>query len=265
TSAEFMDNMRQRLHEDDYQRVREELSGYLRGQRKHYKVQYRVRTAKDQWMWVEDCGKAVQFDLAGGIRRMLGTRRDISHEKHSEEQLRMVKSVFDNTSEGVFVLDTEFHFVMVNPAYTRITGYQPEEIIGRSLMEVSQVSNKEEILRQARAILPQTGAFRTEWLDVRQNAEQLPSHLHINAVRNSAGEITHYAGLLSDLTELKLADERLKHLQNYDSLTGLANRTLLCSRLSEALHKSRTQKAEFAVLNINIDRFRQLNESLGHD
>src|SRR5690554_2936185 len=265
TSEEFMENMRQRLHEDDYQRVREELAGYLRGQRERYKVQYRVRTTDGQWMWVEDCGKAVQFNLDGSIRRMLGTRRDISHEKRSEEQLRMVKSVFDNTSEGVFVLDTEFHFVMVNPAYTRITGYQPEEIIGRSLMEVSQMPNKEEILEQARTLLTHTGAFRTEWLDVRKNGEQFPGHLHINAIRNSAGEITHYAGLLSDLTELKLADERLKYLQNYDSLTGLANRTLFLSRLHDALHQSRTGKAEYAVLNINIDRFRQLNDSLGHD
>lgn len=265
TSAEFMENMRQRVHEDDYQRVRDELSGYLRGQREHYKVQYRVRTDEGRWMWVEDCGKAVQFDLAGGIRRMLGTRRDISNEKHWEEQLRMVKSVFDNTSEGVFVLDTEFHFVMVNPAYTRITGYQPEELIGRSLVEVSQAPNKEDTLLQARDQLLHTGAFRTEWLELRQNGEQFPGHLHINAIRNSAGEITHYAGLLSDLTELKQADERLKYLQNYDSLTGLANRTLFRSRLHDALHKSRTQKTEYAVLNINIDRFRQLNESLGHD
>src|SRR5690554_890638 len=265
TSEEFMENMRQRLHEDDYQRVREELAGYLRGQRERYKVQYRVRTTDGQWMWVEDCGKAVQFNLDGSIRRMLGTRRDISHEKRSEEQLRMVKSVFDNTSEGVFVLDTEFHFAMVNPAYTQITGYQPDEIIGRSLMEVSQMPNKEEILEQARTLLTHTGAFRTEWLDVRKNGEQFPGHLHINAIRNSAGEITHYAGLLSDLTELKLADERLKYLQNYDSLTGLANRTLFLSRLHDALHQSRTGKAEYAVLNINIDRFRQLNESLGHD
>src|SRR5690606_39253486 len=110
-----------------------------------------------------------------------------------------------------------------------------------------------------------TGAFRTEWLDVRKNGEQFPGHLHINAIRNSAGEISHYAGLLSDLTELKQADERLKYLQNYDSLTGLANRTLFRTRLHDALHKSRTQKTDYAVLNINIDRFRQLNESMGQE
>lgn len=266
TADEFMENMRQRLHLDDFRRVREALTGYLRGQRKHYQVQYRVRTDDGSWMWVEDCGKAVQFDSDGSVRRMLGTRRNISQEKHREEQLRMVKSVFDNTSEGVFVLDTELCFVMVNPAYTRMTGYEQADILGRSMIDlIDQMPDKEETLLLARNALTLTGIFRQELLVTRKGGETFPAHLHINVIRNSAGETTHYAGMLSDLTERKLADERLRHLQNYDNLTGLANRTLFHSRLHDALLKTRSQQAAYTLLTINIDRFRQLNETLGHD
>ncbi|MBU6954710.1 EAL domain-containing protein [Hahella sp. HN01] len=265
SATAFVERMHGLIHPDDRPRIRKEMMLCLKGLSNTYRVQYRVITAKDAWIWVEDCGKPVSFDKLGRITRMIGSRRDISKEKSRDEQLLLAKSVFDHTPQGVFALDTEFRFLTVNNAFSQITGYETEEVIGSSLEDFSQAPNKRQVFSRIRDELSLRGRWQGELYEKRKSGEFYCQWLQITSIINTEGATTHYAGLFSDLTERKQADEKLHYLLNYDELTGLANRMLFRERLDKILRKVREQGLSINMLLLNVDRFRQVNESLGQD
>ncbi len=265
TSVDFIANLKRVIHPQDYQMAKQALTQYLKGEIDNYQVQYRIKTEKRGWLWVEDCGKTVKVDKEGSPLRMLGTRRNINSEKKRDEQVRLAKSVFDHTSEGVFVLDARFHFVAVNPAFRTISGYENHELEGRFFIELSNTPQKFKVFNQARAHLETEDQWQAELYEKRKDGNYFPAWIQINVIRNEQGDIDYYAGLLSDISARKEADEKLKYLLNYDDLTGLSNRSLFRDRLHNAVVRARRGNAEFCLVVIDIDRFKQINDSLGHE
>jgi len=265
TSIDFIANLKRVIHPHDYQLAKAALTQYLKGESDSYLVQYRISTQKEGWLWIEDCGKTVKIDSDGSPLRMLGTRRSINSEKKRDEQVRLAKSVFDHTSEGVFVLDADFRFISVNPSFQTITGYDKEELEGHVFLDLSNTPKKHQVFQQAKESLDNKDHWQAEFFEKRKDGNYFPAWVQINTIRNERGAVNYYAGLISDISARKEADEKLKYLLNYDDLTGLANRSLFRDRLHNAVVKARQDNAQFYLIMIDIDRFKQINDSLGHE
>ena len=262
---EMLRDLRPRLHPDDLPTLRRALLEHMKGRSEDYHVEYRVRHADGHWVWVEDRGRAVERDSSGRVLRMLGTRRNISARRQQEQQQRLAAMVFEAASEGIFILDPDYRLLAVNRAFSSVTGYSRDEVLGR---RVTSLLGSDEMRRQYLSIrqeLDGSGNWQGELIETRKSGELYPQWLQLNMVRDAAGRPSHIVGFFADLTARREAEERLRYLSHYDELTGLANRTLFRERLHEASQRARQTGRSIALMHIDLDRFKLLNDSLGHE
>ena len=258
-------DLRPLLHPDDVPLLRRALADHLRGRTDGYRVEYRVRHADGHWVWVEDRGRVMARDARGKVTRMVGTRCDVSARKRREEEQRLAATVFEAASEGIVILDADYRLLAVNQAFSRVTGHRPEEVIGQV---ATSLSGNPETRRQyllIREELERAGSWQGELLETRKNGEPYPQWLQLNMVRDNRGQLSHVVGFFADLTARRDAEERLRYLSHYDELTGLANRGLFKQRLHDAGQRARHSGRSLALLLIDLDRFKLLNDSLGHE
>lgn len=256
-------DLRPLLHPDDRRVLLRALSAHMRGRTDGYAVEYRVRHADGYWVWVEDRGRAMERDSRGRVVRMLGTRRNITARKRREEEQRLAATVFETASEGIVVLDRHYQILAVNRAFCMMTGYRREEAVGRNVTQLVSSPETHRQYRQIHTQLQAHGRWQGEMMETRKNGELYPQWLQINAVRDHNGRITQMVGFFADLSARRQAEERLRYLSNYDALTGLANRMLFKERLHEAGQRSRQTGRSLALLHIDLDRFKLINDSLG--
>ncbi len=258
-------DLKPRLHPDDLPLLRRTLVEHLKGRTEDYRVEYRVRHAQGHWCWIEDRGRAVERDVEGKVVRMLGTRRDITAQKEQEEQQRLAATVFEAASEGIAILDAGYQLLAVNQAFCDVTGYGRAELIARNVLELSC---SRDARRHSQAIgqsLEQQGRWQGELVEARKSGELYPQWLQLNSVRDARGRIANVVGFYTDLSARRESEERLRYLAHYDDLTGLANRALFRMRLHEAAQRMRLNGRSLALLHVDLDRFKLLNESLGHE
>ncbi|MWV10782.1 EAL domain-containing protein [Pseudomonas sp. R-28-1W-6] len=260
-----LSHLKPRLHPDDLPLLRRALVEHLKGRTDGYCVEYRVRHADGRWRWVEDRGRAVERDAQGQVLRMLGTRRDITGRRQRDEQQRLAATVFEATSEGIVILDADYLLLSVNQAFSQVTGYRKDEVLGRSVATLISSRDARRQYQLIRQELELHGCWRGELIETRKNGELYPQWLQLNVVRDARGQVSHIVGFFSDLSARRQTEERLRYLSHYDELTGLANRTLFRERLHEAGECARQSGRSLAMLHIDLDRFKLLNDSLGHE
>ena len=258
-------DLKPRLHPDDLPLLRRTLVEHLKGRTEDYRVEYRVRHAQGHWCWIEDRGRAVESDAAGKVLRMLGTRRDITAQKEQEEQQRLAATVFEAASEGIAILDAEFQLLAVNQAFCDVTGHGRAELIARNALELPCSRDARRHSQAIDQALEQQGRWQGELVEARKNGELYPQWLQLNSVRDGRGKIVNIVGFFTDLSARRESEERLRYLAHYDELTGLANRALFRLRLHEAAQRIRLNGRSLALLHVDLDRFKLLNESLGHE
>ncbi|MFZ5960136.1 EAL domain-containing protein [Pseudomonas knackmussii] len=258
-------DLRPRLHPDDVPLLRRALVNHLKGRSDGYCIEYRVRHADGHWVWVEDRGRVMQRDARGKVTRMVGTRCDISARKRREEEQRLAATVFEAASEGIVILDPDYRLLAVNQAFSRVTGHRAEDVIGKFAARLSGNTDTLRQYLQIREELEEVGSWQGELLETRKNGEIYPQWLQLNVVRDNRGQVAHVVGFFADLTARRDAEERLRYLSHYDELTGLANRGLFKQRLHDAGQRARQNGRSLALLLIDMDRFKLLNDSLGHE
>lgn len=202
--------------------------------------------------------------LVGEQRKFIASMRDITERKQSEENLRLADRVFESNSEGIVITDAETKILRVNNAFTRITGYQPDEIIGNTPKSLSSGNHDADFYRNMWLSLEVQGYWQGEIWNRRKNGEIYPEWLSISVVRDEHGDISNYVAVFTDITEKKQAEERIHHLAYHDALTGLANRVLFKDRLTQSLVQAKRHKKSVAVMSVDIDRFKTINDTLGH-
>ena len=238
----------------------------MKGRTEDYQIEYRVRHGDGHWVWIEDRGRAVERADNGRVIRMVGTRRDISVSKAQEEQLQLAATVFEAASEGIVIFDPNYALIAVNQAFSRVTGYEIEEILGRNVVELPCSRDARRHYGAIHHALEQHGSWQGELVETRKNGEMYPQWLQLTAVRDTRGNVSHIVGFFADLSARRESEERMRYLTHYDELTGLANRSMFRERLSEAHQRVRQGGyRSLALLHINLDRFKQLNDSLGHE
>ncbi|MFZ2301045.1 MAG: PAS domain S-box protein [Gallionella sp.] len=219
-----------------------------------------ARARDGHLFWVE---VSLRFALIGSHRRILAVVRDISERKRAEEELGIAAIAFES-DDGMLVADANNVILRVNRAFTEITGYTAQEAIGQTPRLLSSGHHDADFYAEMWKDLQRAGAWKGEIWNRHKNGEAYPAQFTITAVKGNAGEITHYVATLHDITERKKAEEEINNLAFYDTLTQLPNRRMLDDRLGQAIAASKRSGCYGALMFLDLDNFKPLNDTYGH-
>lgn len=250
------------IHPDDRDRVNQ---AYANSLDKHspYEITHRLRMPDGRIKWVnERC--ETYYDAQGKAIRSSGTVQDITERKQAEESLRLYANVFEHSGEAILITDSDQHILAVNPAFTRLTGYTIDDIRGANPNVLASGQTPPETYQAMWADLGKTGYWQGEIVDRRKDGTFYPKWITISKVRDAEGQTTHYVASFTDITERKQAEEQISQLAYHDVLTGLLNRFSLNSQMEQALAMARREHRALALIFLDMDRFKTINDTLGH-
>ncbi len=190
--------------------------------------------------------------------------RDVTQEREDARRAALGAAVFDNALEGIVVTDSAGVVVAVNPAFEQITGFSSADVIGRRPRVLAAGGHPGEFFGDVLATLHAEGRWQGEVWNRRRNGEVYPQWLNIGVARGADGAPTHHVSMFSDVSALRASETRLERLAHFDPLTGLANRAQLFVRLGQAISQAQRTGTRGAVLFLDLDRFKNINDSLGH-
>ncbi|MFJ3485608.1 phosphodiesterase DibA [Pseudomonas sp. NPDC090202] len=226
-----------------------------------------VRLADAQLMsgyaWLVLSALAI-FLARSRLARFMGRKARARHAEDMQS-LRLAAAVFDSTLEGVLVTDADGVIVHANRAFMEITGYQQEEVLGLRPNTFKSGRHGPEFYERMYKTILSAGQWSGEIWNRRKDGEIYPQWQSIRSIRNDQGEITHFVAVFSDITSVKHSERELAHLAHYDALTGLPNRLLFNDRAEQAQTYARRNKKNLALLLIDLDHFKHINDSLGHN
>jgi diguanylate cyclase (GGDEF)-like protein/PAS domain S-box-containing protein len=250
------------IYREDLSRVAPEFLKGLQGFRGD-DLEFRCVRKDGSLIWLSVSWVPIS-DAKGDFIGFRTSGRDITERKQVETELRIAAVAFDS-QEPMMITDANAKILRVNSAFTECTGYTAAEIVGQTSRMLRSGRHSAAFFRAMWDAIHRTGGWQGEIWDRRKNGEVYPKWLTISAVMRADGVVSHYVGTHHDITERKIAEERIKELAFFDALTRLPNRTLLLDRLKQAITASARSEACGALLFIDLDHFKTLNDTLGHD
>jgi diguanylate cyclase (GGDEF)-like protein/PAS domain S-box-containing protein len=225
-----------------------------------------------EWQFKSLAGKEFPAEVALEAARLQDrdiiqlTIRDISLRKSAERTMRLANQAFENSLEGMTITDEKGHILTINRAFSTITGYSAQEVVGRNPRVLSSGRQSQDFYAAMWKSINENGKWQGEIWNIRKNGEIYPQWLNISRVTDDDGKVTNFVGVFSDISERKSAEERILHQVYYDQLTELPNRVLFTDRLNQVMNLARRHNdRHFAVMFLDLDRFKLINDSMGHD
>jgi len=253
-----------RIHPEDREIVSGTMQAYLEGSLPIYVVTYRLRCKDDSYKWILGRGMVVRRDADNNPLRMVGTHTDITELKQTEEKLKLAASVFSHAREGITITDSEGLILDVNDTFSKVTGYSREEVLGKNPSMLQSGRQPPEFYVEMWTTLLREGTWTGEVWNRRKNGEVYAEQLTISAVHNSSTQETNFVALFTDITEQKTYQSQLQRMAHYDVLTNLPNRVLLADRLTLAMASATRNNRSIAVLFLDLDGFKAINDRHGH-
>ena len=246
TSSRSMQGMRAEL----------DAGALFQGEVQHYR--------KDGTPFWDECSLVPIWDAEAGALQFVAVMQDVSARRAADAQSVLAARVFEQSGEGLMITDAKSNIVKVNPAFTAITGFSAAEALGRSPKMLSSGRHDRLFYQAMWAEMENTGRWQGEIWNRRKDDVDYPQWMSISRVVDAAGQPTHYIASFSDITQRKQADEDIQRMAHFDLLTGLPNRVLLGDRASQALRVAHRNNEPLALMFIDLDHFKDVNDSLGH-
>lgn len=250
------------VHPDDRQRVDDVYQQSI-ANRQPYDVEHRLLMPDGRIKLVREKGESF-FDAAGKAIRSIGTTQDVTEQHRLESQMRLLGVAFHHSGEAIMITDHDNRIVTVNAAFTRLTGYSQEEVVGKNPSILSAGRTSKDLYERMWAAISLKGYWQGEIWDRRKDGGVYPKWLSISVMRDESGKIRYHIAHFSDVSAERAAEAKLHHMAHHDMLTGLSNRVSLKDRLGHALALARRESSRVALLFIDLDRFKSINDTLGH-
>nr|WP_315849701.1 diguanylate cyclase [uncultured Rhodoferax sp.] len=256
------------IHPDDLPSAMQAMRAHLTGASPAYQAEYRARHTDGRWMWLSSRGKVVQFSKDGAPQRMVGTLMDISGRKQAEAQLYATQAELEATLKALpdllFEFSADGHYRAVHSQNTGLLDRPPQVLLGRLITEMLPKEAADTCmaaLREAQA----SGRSNGQQYSLELPAGKLWFELSVVRKPTVPGEEERFIAIARDISERKSAEEAIRHLAFHDTLTGLPNRRLLTDRLQQAMGTSQRKGEHGALMFLDLDQFKQLNDTYGHD
>lgn len=229
-----------------------------------YENRFRVHNLAGDWIWILARGRFLR-DKDGQLSDLIvGTHIDISDTVRASEELKLVGRVFEQSSEAFLITDAAQRIVKVNQAFTQITGYRPDEVLGQSPAMLASGQHDQAFYQEMWSALDTQGQWQGEVWNRRKDGTVYPEWLRISRMLDDRGKVSHYVAVLSDITQRKADEQHIHQLAYFDVLTGLPNRTMFEERAQMALSLAERHSKHLALMYIDLDNFKNVNDSLGH-
>ena len=235
----------------------------IQGEIKEYKLEKRYFNKAGEIVWA-NLSVGLIRDLDGKPSYFVSIIEDISEQKDNLLKLEQAYVVFNSTQEAIIVTDLDFKITRVNQAFESVTGYLASEVLGEDVSMLGSEQQSPEINESLRQSLQQHGSWSGEVVNRYKDGKPYSVYLTVNTVSNTKGEIVEYVGVLTDISTLKAAQKETAYLAYHDTLTGLPNRALCIERLQHSIAQAKRDKNDLALLFIDLDRFKVINDGLGH-
>ncbi len=220
-----------------------------------------LEAGEDQHQHIEVTQNLIAYE---GEQYLCITGRDITQRIRSDHQLRLAARVFDSSNEAILITDATNRILAVNRLFCEITGYAEDEVLGKTPAVLASGRHGDAFYQDMWQLLKQRGHWAGEIWNRRKNGEVFPEWLNISVLTDEHGAITHFIALFTDITERKAQEAHVRHLAEYDFLTDLPNRVLIHDRLQQAIRSAEKNLHQLAVLFVDLDHFKNINDSLGH-
>lgn len=225
--------------------------------------EFRIRHGDGNWRWIESHGRVIERNTRGDALRSVGIMFDIGPRKLAEAEQRLAAVVFTGINDGICITDSSRRILTINKAFTEVTGYLPEDVLGKNPRVLKSGMHSDSFYRVMWEKIDTYGNWQGEITNRRKDGSLVSEWLSISSVKDPVGQVSHYVGVFSDLSERIAAAQRIQHLSSHDTLTDLPNRGLFSDRLEQALHSARRFERSTAVILVDLDRFRLINDTLG--
>ncbi len=252
-------NLFEFVHQEDAE-VFKDIISELGDSSDSYRMDVRFRSVEGPYRLL-----SCAINMSSDTRTIYIAALDVTDRDAVEESLRLSASVFTSATEGITITDKTGTIIDVNNAFSVITGYARDEIIGKNPRVLQSGLQDKNFYKNMWSCIAEQGFWRGEVWNRRKNGELFPQLLTISAVRDESQEVSHYIGMFSDISRIKQNETKLQHLAHFDALTGLPNRVLLSERIREKLKTAKSSGLKVAVAFIDLDDFKAVNDELGHE
>ena len=252
------------VHPDDIEALLAEINRVLMGETDELSSEHRIKRSNGEWTWLLARGRVVRRDANGLPRQIAGTARNMDSVRAAALELEISSRVIERMSEAVAVSREDGKLIKVNTAFEQMTGYPEGEVLGRSVALLESPRHDAVQYKSIQEMVRKDGRWKGEMWQRRKDGSDILVSVEFTRIEAKQGAAPIRVAVMSDITDRKRAEEELRFLANFDALTGLPNRTKLLTRMARAFARAKRHEHRVAVLFLDLDRFKQINDSLGH-